>query len=361
MVRKIRFGGVLALAAAAAAWTVIGCSTPEIGSETVASVNGEDVKVRELREFLGVRGGAVSAEEIPTVTKREALDRLIAGRLLSQEARIKGLDNTSEFKNLVKENDVSVLLAALFRKEVASKIRISKGDVSEQAKKLREADKALSEDNASIRARRMVSDAQIRKIEEELVAAARKEFPPKISQETIDKIAKGGKLADDAVLAAVVDDRVTYADVKRTLQRMSAAGGHGNQDLATNPVAVGRIVDREVTARSLAALAGKHGIANSEWMKSARQDMERSILIDMLAEKEILKDIAVSEKEIGDAYAEHGQMFVRDGRKIPLAQVKEQIRGFLANEKRKRGIEAYVGGLKGKAKITVNEGILTKV
>ena len=34
-------------------------------------------------------------------------------------------------------------------------------------------------------------------------------------------------------------------------------------------------------------------------------------------------------KEIADAYAEHGQMFVRDGKKIPLKEVKEQIRAFL--------------------------------
>ena len=361
IVRNFRLRGILALAAAVAAWALVGCSTPDIANETVGSADGEGITVRELREFLGIRGEGVSAAEVPLATKKEALDRLIAGRLLAREARARGLDNTAGFQKFLRENEAGVLLTALFRKEVSSRLKVPKDEVSAQASKLREADKTLSEDNAALRARRMVSEAQIRKIEEELVAAARKEFPAKIHQEAIDRIGKGEKPGEDAVLAEAGGETVTYAVVKKTLERMSSGGGHGGQDLSTNPAAIGRIVEREATARSLAALAGKQGIGKSEWVTSVRRDMERSILIDMLAETEILKGVTVSDKEIGNAYAQHAQMFVRDGKKIPLAQVKEEIRGFLENEKRRAGLEAFVDSLKKKAKITVNEGMLPKV
>jgi competence CoiA-like predicted nuclease len=54
-------------------------------------------------------------------------------------------------------------------------------------------------------------------------------------------------------------------------------------------------------------------------------------------------------------------MLVRDGKKVPLAAVKEQIRGFLQNNKRKKALEEYIEALKKKAKITVNEPALQKV
>jgi hypothetical protein len=52
---------------------------------------------------------------------------------------------------------------------------------------------------------------------------------------------------------------------------------------------------------------------------------------------------------------------VRDGKKIPLAMVKEQIRAALRNEKGKQGVDALVVELRKKAKITVNDAVLPKV
>ena len=54
-------------------------------------------------------------------------------------------------------------------------------------------------------------------------------------------------------------------------------------------------------------------------------------------------------------------MFIREGKKIPLAQVKDQLRAFLENTKRRKTLDEYVETLKKKAKITVNEAMLAKV
>ncbi len=356
---RFRFGKAL-LIVASGALAAVGCSKADLKDDAVATVNGDAIKVTELREFLGYRGGMTSAADVPIAMKKEALDRLIAGRLLAQEGLARGLDNTDEFKALAKQNESSVLIAALFRKEVASKLKVSSGDVKDEAKKLREADKSMSEDNASIRAGRMVSEKKLKKIEEDLVVAARKEVPSKFNEDAIAKIGKPGA-ADGLVLATVGADNVSYGDVKKILNGMSG-GNHGGQDLATNPVAVRRVLEREMTGKVLAAYARKSGIEGSEWAKSVRRDMERSIAIDLLAEKDILKNIQVTDKDIQKAYAEHANMFVRqDGKKIPLSQVKEQLVAYLRNVKQKAALDEYVQQLKKKAKITVNEELLPKV
>lgn len=360
MVRRFLVSMVLFLSAAAAAWTIVGCSKPDVGGEIIASVDGDDIKAQELREFLGVRGAGAQASEVPVEKKREALDRLIAGRLLAREARAKGLDNTEEFRHAAKVNEETVLISALFQKEAASKVKVSKGDIKEQAKKLIAADKTLSEDNATLRAGRLAAESQIRKIEEDLIAAARKETPATVNEAEVGKLAKGEKLADETVLATVGGGKITYGEVKALLRRVPG-GTHGGQDLSTNAVAVTRMLDRETIGRALVAHAKKQGIEGSEWEKSARANMQRSVLIDMIAEKEFGKGTAVSDKEVAEAYAQHGQMFVRDGKKIPLAEIREQIRAFLQNEKRKKALDSYIGDLKKKAKITVKEGLLSKV
>lgn len=360
LVRKYLIGGILLVLAAAAAWTSVGCSKPDVAGDVIASIDGDDIKVRELREFLGVRGEGAQASEVSVAQKREALDRLIAGRLLAREAKAKGMDNTEQFRNAAKQNEDAVLISALFEKEAVSKVKVSKGDVKEEAKKLRASDNTLSEDNATLRAGRLVTESKMRKLEEDLVAAARKETPATVNQAELDKLAKGGKVPDETVLATVGGGKITYGEVKVLLKRVSG-GTHGGQDLSTNPVAVARMLDREAIGRALAAHAKKQGIEGSEWEKAARKNMERSLLIDMLAEREIGKATVVSEKEVVEAYSQHGQMFVRDGKKIPLAQIKEQLRVFLQSEKKKKALESYIGDLRKKTKVTVNEGLFSKV
>ncbi len=358
--RKSLVGVIVFLAAAAAAWTIVGCSKADVGAETIASVDGDDIKIAELREFLGVRGEGVEASEVSVDQKRQALDRLIAGRLLARAAKARGLDNTDEFRSAAQQNADAVLISALFQKEAASKLKISKGDIQAEAKKLKASDKTLSDDNAALRAGRLVADSKMRKMEEDLIAAAKKETPATINQAEVDKLAKGGKLPDETVLATVGDGKVTYGEVKSLLGKVSG-GMHGGQDLSTNPVAVSRMLERETIGRALVALAKKQGIPGSEWEKAARKNIERSILIDMIAKKEIVEGTAVSDKEVAEAYAQHGEMFMRNGKKIPLAGIKEQLRAYLQNEKRKKALDTYLGDLKKKSTITVKDGLFPKV
>jgi hypothetical protein len=357
---NFRYGAAAAILAIAVAFGG-GCSTKDAKSETVATVNGDDVKVVELREFLGSRGGLVAVTNLPAEKKKEGLDRLVAGRLLAQDARAKGLDNTDAFRTALSGNDKGVWINALLRKEIASKVKIKDSDLKDESKKMRGADNNLSESDATTRAGQAIAEREVRKIEEELIATAKKEIPAAIDMEAIGKIGKGGNnVADNAVLATVGGEKITYGQVREVLQS-AAPGPHGAEGLLKNPVAIQRVVDREATGVALLAYARKQGLEGSEWLKSVRGEMERAVLINLLAEKIGAKDVSVTDKEIRDAYAEHGQMFVRDGKKIPLAQVKDQLRAFLENAKRRKVLDEYVDSLKKKAKITINESVLSKV
>lgn len=352
------FGKVLILLLlAATGWT--GCSAKDAKDEAVATVDGDPVKVSELREFLGFRGGVVSASSVPAEKKKEALDRLVSGRLLARDARGRGLDNTEEFRAAVARNEQGVWITALFRKEFASKVKVPESEIAAEAKKLREADKNLSEGDAAVRAAQAVSDQKARKVEEDLIAAARKEAPFTVDKELVQRIGKGENVGDNAVLATAGGEKITWSQVKALLGQM-APGPHGGQDLSRNPVAIERVLDREAAGRALYVYAKKQGLDGSEWIKGVRADMERAILINLVADRVVPGQVPVTDKEIADAYAEHGQMFVRDGKKIPLKEVKGQIRAFLENSKRKKSFDDYLEGLKKKGKVTVDEEVLKK-
>ncbi len=351
---------VLYLAVIVVALGAPGCSKPQPKNPTVADVNGEAIKMAELREFLGVRGGMTPVAGVPAEQRKQALDRLIAGRLLAQDARALGLDNTDDFRDAVKGSGQNAMITALFRKEVASRAKDPKEEIQAEAKKMMASDNTLSKEQADARASRLVSDREIRKVEEELIAAAQKEFPSEIRQEMLDRIGKGETVPDGAVLATAAGDNVTYGDVKKALQSMRT-GMPGGQDVARNPVVVSRLLSRELTGKSLAAYAKKQGIEGSEWHTRTRDDIERAILIDLLAERVMKGRAEVTDKEIENAYREHADMFVQHGDKIPLKRVKEQLRGFLQNEKLKSALNAYIEELKKKAKITVDEKALGEV
>lgn len=352
--------GVLAAILASAVIFGGGCSTKELKNETVATVNGEDVKIVELREFLGSRGGVVALANLPAEKKKVGLDRLVAGRLLAQDARAKGLDNTDAFRTALSGNERGIWINALLRKEIASRIKIKDSELKDESKKMRAADNNLSESDAATRAGQALADRDLRKMEEELIAAAKKDAPAAVDMASIGRIGKGEKVADDLVLATVGNEKITFGQVRKVLQ--TAAGGPGDAEgLLKNPVVVQRVVDREAMGAALYAYAKKQGVEGSEGLKSARGEMERAILINLLAEKVAAKDVSVTDKEIEGAYAEHAQMFVRDGKKIPLVQVKDKLRVFLENAGRRKALDEYVEALRKKAKITINEGILPKV
>jgi hypothetical protein len=242
-----------------------------------------------------------------------------------------------------------------------TKAKADDQEVQAEAKKLKAADNNISEKDAEARAGQMVSEKMQRKVEGEIVAAAKKEAPPSIDRERIERIGKGEKVDDGAILATAGAEKISYGEVKQMIGAVSPGVPRGTAELSRNPMMIERILDRELTMRTLAAYAKKQGIEGTDWTKTVRKELERSILINLLAEKVAPKDIPVADNEIEAAYAEHAQMLVREGKKVPLSAVREQLRGFLQNNKRKKAIEDYIESLKKKAKITVNESTLQKV
>ena len=358
--RRSFFRGVLFLAIAAMAFSVSACSKQQPKNETVAQVNGDAIRATELREFLGMLGGVTPVAGVTAKQKSQSLDRLIAGRLLAQDARAQGLDNTDEFRNAREKSEQTALITALFRKEIDSKAKVSQEEVQAEAKKMMSADNTLSDNTANVQAGRSISRAKIRKVQEELIDAAKKEFPTAIQQEMVDEIVGGGTVPDNAVLATAAGDNVTYGDVREDLER-STGGMHGGQSIARNPVAINRMLTREAIGKSLAAYAKKQGIEGSDWHKNTREDIERSILIDLLAAKIMGDESPIGDEEVDSYYNEHPEMFVQHGKKVPLAMVKEQLRGFLRSEKRKSAMNDYIEELKKKATIKLNEKALGDV
>jgi hypothetical protein len=358
--KRARRGVARVLPFAAAAVFLICCAGKDTRNETVGTVNGDEIKVFELREFMGFGGstplgGGTSAER-----KKEALERFISGQLLAQDARKRGLDNTPEYRQAIEQNEESVWISALFRKEMDAKFAVEDKDVKEEAGRLRAADNTLSEKDAGARATQAVAERSRKKVEEGLIAAAKKETGAVIRQEVLQEIAGGKSIPDNAVLATIGTDTIRYAEVKR---RLSGGGGgaHGGRELAKNPMAIAQYLERELTGRSLLVLARKQGIEGSGWLKTTRKDLERSVLIRSLMENVVFKGLDVGDKEVETAYREHARMFVREGKKVPLPEVRGQLRSYLMEAKRRKAAESYVEELKKKAKISVNEAVLPKV
>lgn len=353
---------LLLAAGIAGGMLVSGCSSKDIRQETVATVNGEEIKGSELREFLGVPGGVFAVPDIPVERKKEALDQLVAVRLLAQDGRSRGLDNTSEFKEILRQNDRLVRIKALVRKEIESKLKVTNEEIKAEIAKVKEANKGISDADAAMRAVKSVSGSRIQKIQEDLIAAAKKETGAAVDNQAVARIGKEENVPDNVVLASAGDETILYGDVKKILRGLSPGGDpHGRSDLSKNPVLVGNILGRELTMRSLAAYAKKQGVDGSEGYKAMRREMERFVLRSLVADNVAANNVGVTDKEIEAAYAEHSASMVRDGKKIPLAMVKEQIRAALWNEKREKAIDAYIVELRKKAKITVNDAVLPKV
>src|SRR5512143_3391640 len=320
---------------------VAGCASKDVRQETVATVNGEAISGAELREFIGVPAGVFAVADIPVEKKKEALDQLVAVRLLAQEGRARGLDNTTKYREILQQNDQLVRIKALVVKE---------------------ANQGISDADAALRSLKSVSDTRVRKIQEDLIAAAKKETVTAVDQNAMARIGKEQNVPDNLVLATAGDEKILYGDVKKILGGLSPQGGaHGQADLTKNPVMVGNVVERELTMRALTAYAKKQGVDGSEGYKSMRQEMERYVLRALVIDNVAAKPAEVTDKEIEAAYAEHASTMVQNGKKIPLSMVKEQIRAALQNEKGKKSVDAFLAELKKKAKITVNDAVLPKI
>jgi hypothetical protein len=341
---------------------VAGCASKDVRQEAVATVNGDVIKGIELREFLGVPAGMFAVVDIPVEKKKEALDQLVGVRLLAQDGRSRGIDNTPQYKEILQRNDQLVRIKALVRKEIEGKLKVTDKEIKAEIAKVKEANKGISDADAATRAVKSVSDSPIRKIQEDLIAAAKKETAAAVDPKAVARIGKEENVPDSVVLASAGDEKILYGDVKKVLRGLSPGGApHGQPDLSKNPVLVGNILERELTMRALAAYAKKQGVDGSEGYKSMRQEMERFVLRSLVADNVVAKNVEVTDKEIEAAYVEHSATMVRDGKKVPLAMVKEQIRAALRNEKGAKAIDAYLVELKKKAKITVNDAVLPKV
>lgn len=358
--RKSRM--LLLAAGIAGGMFVAGCSSKDVRQEVVATVNGDEIKGTELREFLGVPAGVFAVVDIPVEKKKEALDQLVAVRLLAQEGRSRGIDNTPEYKEILQRNDQLVRIKALVRKEIEGKLKVTDKEIKAEIAKVKEANKGISDADAATRAVKSVSDSRIRKIQEDLIAAAKKETLAAVDPKAVARIGEEKNVPDNVVLASAGDEKILYGDVKKILHALSPGGApQGQSDLSKNPVMVGNILERELTMRTLAAYAKKQGVDGSEGYKSMRREMERFVLRSLVADNVAAKNVEVTDKEIEAVYVEHSATMVRDGKKVPLAMVKEQIRAVLRNEKGAKAIDAYLVELKKKAKITVNDAVLPKV
>ena len=361
---RLQRKSLVLLLAAGVAWgmLVAGCSSKEVRQEAVATVNGDVIKGIELREFLGVPAGMFAVVDIPVEKKKEALDQLVEVRLLAQEGRSRGIDNTPQYKEILQRNDQLVRIKALVRKEIEGKLKVTDKELKAEIAKVKEANKGISDADAATRAVKSVSDSPIRKIQEDLIAAAKKETAAAVDPVAVARIGKEENVPDNVVLASAGDEKILYGDVKKVLRDLSQGGApHGQPDLSKNPVLVGNILERELTMRALGVYAKKQGVDGSAGYKSMRQEMERFVLRSLLADNVAAGNVEVTDKEIEAAYVEHSATMVRDGKKIPLPMVKEQIRAALRNEKGKKAIDAYLAELKKKAKITVNDVVLPKV
>jgi len=361
---KGRKVAILLVAVLAVGASAAGCAREDVKQEVVAAVNGEDIRVVDLRERMGVPAGVYAVTDIPVEKKKEGLDRLVAGRLLAQEGRSRGLDNTPEFKEIFHQNEQGALIGALLRREIEAKVKIDDGDKEVQAEvaRLKEAKGAESDADILARAKRKVAETRIRKLQEELLATARKETGATLDNAMIGRIGKGESVPDNAVLGTAGDEKVLYADVKKALKELAKGGGPpGAPDLSKDPVMIANVADRELIGKSLSAYAKKQGVPGSDGYKTARKDLERNILIGMVADNVLAKGVTVTDKEIEAAYKEHEKSMVQNGKKVPLAAVKGQIRDFLQNDKRRKALDAYIVELKAKAKITVNDAVLAKV
>jgi hypothetical protein len=340
-----------------------GCAKKDVNQEVVATVNGDDIKVLDVREYFGVPGGVFALASNSVEQKKKAVEQMIAGRLLVQEGRSLGLDNTDAYRDTVKRNEVGVRINAIFRKVASEKLKYDEKEIQAEAAKIKKVSAGISEADAAERASKIIIDRQVRQIQKDLVATAKKETGAAIDNAVVEKIGKGQNLPDNAVLASAGDEKILYGDVKKIIREMpNLPIMHGMQDIERSAALIGNILNQELTLRSLIAYSRKLGIDGSEWYRTAQTNMERSVIANMTFEKVALKDPQVTDQEIADDYANRTKMMAGGKQKPPpLSAVKEQLREYLKNEKRREAFEAYIEGLRKKAKVTLNDAVLPKV
>jgi hypothetical protein len=340
-----------------------GCAKKDVNQEVVATVNGENLKVVDVREYFGVPGGIFALTVVPVEQKKKAVDQMVAGRLLVQEGRALGVDNTDEFRETVKRNEVGVRINALFRKVASAKLKLDEKDIQAEAAKIRKESPDVSEADATGRAMKILIDRQIRQIQKELVETAKKETHAAVDNAAVARIGKGLNVPDNAVLASAGDEKILYADVKKTIREMpNLPVLRGSENLEQAEALINNILSQELTLRALIAYSRTQGIDGSEWYRTAQRNMERTVIANMTYERVSLKDPPVTDNEVAEDYARRVKMMGNGPQKPPpLSAVKEQLRGVLKSAKRREAFEEHIDGLRKKGKVTVNDDVLPKV
>jgi len=191
--------------------------------------------------------------------KKEALDQLVGVRLLAQEGRSRGIDNTSQYKEILQRNDQLVRIKALVRKEVEAKLKVTDKEIKAEVAKVKEANKGISDADAAMRAVKSVSGSQVQKIQEDLIAAAKKDTAAAVDNQAVARIGKEENVPDNVVLASAGTRRSFTATSRRSSAPVAGGAPQGQPDLSKNPVLVGNILERELTMRALSAYAKKQG------------------------------------------------------------------------------------------------------
>ena len=354
---------VLVAAGIACAALAGGCSKKDFNREAVAAVNGEEITVLDLREYLGAPTGIFGFTDVPVEQKKKAVDQLIAGRLVVQAGRALGLDNTQEYKETIRKNEIGVRVDALIRKEAGQKLKLDEKEIKAEAAKIKAENAGLSDAEASGRASKAIVGRQLRKIQKDLVVTARKETGAAVDNAVLDRIAKGEPVPDDAVLASAGDEKILYGEVKKAIAEMPMLPVRQSQrSPEVTRALVMRVLEQELILRSLKAYSKKQGVDGSEEHRTAQRNMERAVIANMLFDNVAGTSTVVSDEEVAADYAKRVQMMQGDKAKAPpIDAVKEQLREILKNQKRRAAFEEYIETLRKKGKVTVNENVLPKV
>ena len=218
------------------------------------------IKVNGLGGSRGGSAGGLSAVDRPVEKQKGGLAQLGEERLLAQEGRSHGIDNTPKFREALQRNDQQVRIKALMSKETEGKLKVTSEEIKAEIAKVKEANQGISDADAALRAVKSVSAPRVQKIRTDLIAVAEKETGAAVDRNAVARIGQEKNVPENVVLASVGDEKILYGDVKRILQGFAPAGTqHGQPDLSRNPAMIGNTLERELTMRALAAYAKQQG------------------------------------------------------------------------------------------------------
>ncbi len=313
------------------------CSSKEEPKKggALATVNGENISVKDLREFLGVRAGAHRVFGVPRARMKSALESIIAGRLLASEGRKKGYDKDKAFMKRYEDAKNDLYISSLFREKVGNVVTVTEGQIKDESKKIMEKEKKISEAEALQKATEGLYDKQFKESDNIIVAKAQKKISMKIKDETLKKISSGKTLVDSTAVATVNGDAVTYGEVKEELGNVA---GHNVSGLVKDVNALKAILKRISIKRGLLSYAMKEKVDERETFSQLKKNFENSLLVSLFIEKDLRKGLKVTVEEAKKEYDSHPEMFIQ-GEQVKARHilVKDEKTANEVYEKVKKG------------------------